>query len=221
MAEHKKGFVLYADLIHTVKKLPKDKAGELFLHILMYVNDENPITEDLIISLTFEPIKQQLKRDLGKWAESRLKRAEAGRKGGQATQSNAKQNEAMLDNAKQSQANQAVIVSVKDISNSNSEGNYCSPPILENKNLEFSGNAETTHKHITEDAEFISRSAIHLGTSEAIFKAYCKRKVDGWALSNTNYKYHISALRKFIIDDYEKDKQKIAASVNTKKYKDL
>lgn len=81
MAEDKKSFVLYADLIHTIRKMPKDKAGELFLHILEYVNDLNPETDDLIIQLTFEPIKQQLKRDLIKWDQEKIQRSEAGKKG--------------------------------------------------------------------------------------------------------------------------------------------
>jgi len=78
MAEGKKSFVLYADLIHTVNKMPSEKAGELFKHILSYVNDEEPKTDDLIIQLTFEPIKQQLKRDLDKWGKKIAKQSEAG-----------------------------------------------------------------------------------------------------------------------------------------------
>jgi hypothetical protein len=115
MAENKKSFVLYADIIHTVKKMPKEKAGELFMTILQYVNDENPIVDDIVIDLVFEPIKQQLKRDLVKYEETIEKRRESGSKGGKARARNAKQNQAsakqMLANAskpKQSQANQAV-----------------------------------------------------------------------------------------------------------------
>ncbi len=81
MAEDKKGFVLYADLIHTIDKMPNDKAGELFKHILKYVNDLNPETEDLIIQLTFEPIKQQLKRDLEKYNKSKEDKSLQGRIG--------------------------------------------------------------------------------------------------------------------------------------------
>ena len=81
MAENKKSFVLYTDLIHTVSKMPNDKAGELFKHILMYVNDENPITDDLILQLTFEPIKQQFKRDLKKWEETIEVKSKGGRIG--------------------------------------------------------------------------------------------------------------------------------------------
>jgi len=73
MAENKKSFVLYCDLIHTVSKMPKEKAGELFIHILEYVNDLEPETDDLIIQLTFEPIKQSLKRDLQKYERIREK----------------------------------------------------------------------------------------------------------------------------------------------------
>jgi len=80
MAENKKSFVLYSDLIHTVSKMPSDKAGDLFKHILAYVNDQNPTTEDLIVQLTFEPIKQQLKRDLTKYEVKREQWSEAGKR---------------------------------------------------------------------------------------------------------------------------------------------
>lgn len=67
MAENKKSFLLYCDIIHTVKKLNDEQAGRLFKHILSYVNDEDPLMDDLIIDLVFEPIKQSLKRDLKRY----------------------------------------------------------------------------------------------------------------------------------------------------------
>lgn len=82
MAENKKSFVLYCDLIHTVRKMPKDKIADLFLHILAYVNDENPVTEDIIIELTFEPIKWQLKRDLDKYERVVERNRNNGKNGG-------------------------------------------------------------------------------------------------------------------------------------------
>jgi hypothetical protein len=81
MTEDKKGFLLYKDLIHTVEKMPDDKAGLLFKHILQYVNDNNPETDDLIIQLTFEPIKQQLKRDLKKYKDALDGKSNAGKIG--------------------------------------------------------------------------------------------------------------------------------------------
>jgi len=79
MAKDKKAFVLYADLIHTVSKLPDKEAGMLFKHILNYVNDENPQTDNIVIEIAFEPIKQQLKRDLEKWENIRVLRSKAGK----------------------------------------------------------------------------------------------------------------------------------------------
>ena len=123
MAENKKSFVLYCDLLHTVEKLPDEVAGKLFKLILEYVNDKNPDTDDVLLSVAFEPIKRQLKRDLKDWEEIKHKRAEAGRKGGKATQSKFKQNQAKL---KQSQANQAVTVTVTDTVNVNDTVNVIS-----------------------------------------------------------------------------------------------
>ena len=81
MAEEKKSFILYVDLIHTIEKLPNEDAGELFKHILRYVNDKNPTTENILVDVTFEPIKQQLKRDLKAWEGSKEEKSIAGIKG--------------------------------------------------------------------------------------------------------------------------------------------
>ncbi len=80
MAENKKSFVLYADLLHTVMQLPNDKAGLLFKHILSYVNDLEPVNKDIIVKIAFEPIKQQLKRDLKKYEKKKKQWSEAGKK---------------------------------------------------------------------------------------------------------------------------------------------
>lgn len=82
MAEDKRPFLLYSDLIHVVKKLPTEKAGELFMVILEYVNDLDPQIDDMVLDLVFEPIRQSLKRDLVKYIATKEKRATAGRQGG-------------------------------------------------------------------------------------------------------------------------------------------
>ena len=89
MAENKKSFILYADLINVVTKLVlKDRenktnyAGELFLTILEYVNDKNPIPIDFIVEMAFEPIKLALKRDLKKYETYIEKQKVNGAKGG-------------------------------------------------------------------------------------------------------------------------------------------
>ena len=137
-AEDKKSFILYSDLIHTVGKLPSKKAGELFLHILKYVNDQNPQTDDLIVNIAFEPIKQQLKRDLLKYENVKTKRSESGKLGGRPK----KQKEAKKPNAlieKQTKAKKAVTVTdtVTDTDNDNvkkKRGVFVKPSLQEIKN---------------------------------------------------------------------------------------
>ena len=89
MAENKKSFILYCDLIHTVRKMPKDKAGDLFMTILSFVNDENPTVDDMLVDLVFEPVKQQLKRDLKSWESYREKQSERGKLGGRGNKATA------------------------------------------------------------------------------------------------------------------------------------
>jgi hypothetical protein len=134
MAENKNSFVLYRDIRHTVYKLSNEKAGELFKLILGYVSDENPKTDDLLVQIAFEPIKQSLKRDLILWEQKRQVKSESGRVGGiksgkvrrsesikkkqneanKASLQNTKQNKANGSEVKQNEANEAVsaIVSV-------------------------------------------------------------------------------------------------------------
>jgi hypothetical protein len=81
MAKDKKSFILYADQKALFEKLPDDLAGKLIKHIFKYVNDENPVSEDLIIEIAFEPIKNHLKRDLKLFEEKLMKRSEAGKAG--------------------------------------------------------------------------------------------------------------------------------------------
>ena len=81
MAKDKKSFILYADQKDLFNQLPDEIAGKLIKHIYSYVNDENPESEDLIVKVAFEPIKQQLKRDLRLFEEKREKRSEAGKEG--------------------------------------------------------------------------------------------------------------------------------------------
>ena len=78
MAEGKKGFILYADQKELFDQLSDQKAGVLIKHVFKYVNDENPVSKDMILNLAFTPIKQQLKRDLKHWESIKKVRSKAG-----------------------------------------------------------------------------------------------------------------------------------------------
>ena len=110
MAENKKSFLLYTDLIHTVKKLNDQQAGQLFKHVLEYVNDLNPQTDDILLQVCFEPIRQSLKRDLQKYEQIRENKSKAGKKGANKRW----QNMADANTCQQDMANMAVSVSVSD-----------------------------------------------------------------------------------------------------------
>jgi hypothetical protein len=110
----KKSFVLYTDQREVFDELSDEDAGKLIKHIFAYVNDEDPITEDKLLKVAFLPIKTQLKRDLKIWDEKKSQRAEAGKKGGLAKSSNAKQTLANPSNATNDVANLPVNVNVND-----------------------------------------------------------------------------------------------------------
>lgn len=80
MAENKKSFVLYADLIKSIEHLTFEEKGILLTHLLEYVNDMNPTLTDRLILTAWKPIELQLKRDLIKFEQVRSKRSEAGKK---------------------------------------------------------------------------------------------------------------------------------------------
>lgn len=82
MAKDKKSFILYCDQQGVFNMLPDEQAGKLIKHIFAYVNDENPESEDLLLTIAFEAIKTQLKRDLKKYESYIDKQKENGKKGG-------------------------------------------------------------------------------------------------------------------------------------------
>ena len=79
MSENKKSFILYCDYMDLFKQLPDDVAGRLIKLILEFTNDLNPVTEDLLLNIAFEPIKKQLKRDSERWVDIKNKRSDAGK----------------------------------------------------------------------------------------------------------------------------------------------
>jgi hypothetical protein len=97
--------------------LDNETAGKLLKHIYSYVNDENPICDNPLVNLAFEPIKLQLKRDLKTWESTKLVRSEAGKAGANKRWQNiAKDSKRILPIAKMAvSVNDNVNVKVKDI----------------------------------------------------------------------------------------------------------
>lgn len=89
MAQNKKSFIAYSDWKDTFDALPDDKAGLLIKHIFAYVNDEKPITTDILVNAVFQNIKNTLKRDLLKWDKQYKQRVLAGQKSAEVRKRNA------------------------------------------------------------------------------------------------------------------------------------
>lgn len=90
MAANKKSFLLYCDQIGMFEKLPDDVAGRLIKHIFRYTNDLNPETDELLVDALFEPIKNQLKRDLKIYESICERNRTNGTKGGRPKKTTAK-----------------------------------------------------------------------------------------------------------------------------------
>lgn len=118
MAEGKESFLLYKDIVHLLDQMPDETAGKLFKIILGYVNDRDPVIDDLMLKIAFEPIKQALKRNLKKWEGVCEVRAKTGSKGGVKSgetrrlkaelKKQKEANEAIALKLKQTEANEAV-----------------------------------------------------------------------------------------------------------------
>jgi hypothetical protein len=87
MATEKNSFLLYCDTIHTIEKLSDVDAGQLLKHILRYVNDKEPLTDNPLVEIAFEPIRQSLKRDLVKYENIRTRNSANAKKRWNATAS--------------------------------------------------------------------------------------------------------------------------------------
>ena len=117
---NKKSFIAYVDWGETFDALPDDKAGQLVKHLFAYVNDKNPVTDDILINAVFTNIKLQLKRDLKKWEDISVQRTEIGRlggiKSGEARQSKSKQTKQLVKKRSKTKQNEhdTVTVTVTD-----------------------------------------------------------------------------------------------------------
>ena len=128
--KEKESFILYNSFYEPIKALKNEQLGKLLRAIFNYtINGE--ITQDGEIMVAFMFIKNQIDRDSEKWQDERNKRKEAGRLGGikrainqqQKLSSKSKQCLDMLEDVKQSQANQADNVDVDVYVNVNDNDN--------------------------------------------------------------------------------------------------
>lgn len=110
MAEGKNSFVFRLKWKRIFDELDEAQSGKLIKHLLSYVSDENPDTDNPMLKIAFATIKYDLKEDLKKWEDIKEKRSEAGKKGGRPKAKEAKKANGL--SKKQNEAKKAVSVSV-------------------------------------------------------------------------------------------------------------
>jgi len=158
MAVDKKSFVLYSDQRSIIEMLPDDKAGILLKHIFAYVNDENPINNDPLVLLAFEPIKLQMKRDLIKWLATKEGRSAAGKASAEARRllkesQQGSTNLTNVDFVQQSSTNSTVNVTVNDTVTVNVINKIDYQALLETLNREFSRDFKLINKKVRSSYE--------------------------------------------------------------------
>lgn len=156
MAKDKKSFILYTDQSGVFNQLPDEIAGKLIKHIFAYVNDENPISDDLIINIAFEPIKQSLKRDLKRYEVYVDKQSVNGAKGGRPKKATETQKtQAFFEKPKKADS---VSVSVSDSVNVNVNKRFIKPTIEEIKKEFQTFNAEHFFNYYESNGWMVGRN---------------------------------------------------------------
>ena len=132
MAENKKSFVLYADLIKSIEHLTYEEKGILLTHLLEYVNDMNHILTDRLILTAWNPIELQLKRDLKKYEEVKAKRSIAGKRSAELR---------ALKNDEQNSTNPTSVESVQQCStnptDNDNDNDNVTDNVINNNNINF------------------------------------------------------------------------------------
>lgn len=112
----KRSFLLFNDYLKKLEDLEDSELGKVFRAILEYANYKK-LSKDLPkkIKFVFNFIREDMDNSEKAYFEKLERLREAGRLGGKKRASNAKQNQAMLSDAKQSQAPSSISrVSVND-----------------------------------------------------------------------------------------------------------
>ena len=166
MAQGKKSFVLYTDLLEVVEELSDEEAGQLFKTILRYVNDKNPEVPKSI-KLAFIPIRQDLKRDLEKYEAKRERFMKIGKQ------------YQHTENEPNTEPHDAVFGGVNDNVNVNVNGSINTPPKEINKEkvdaLFQEGKKEgMEEEEINQMLDYINQNQIKIKSVKGFVKFYAQ-----------------------------------------------
>ena len=212
MDEGKKGFILFLNFLPMIDALTDEEAGRLIKAIMHHENGEEiDLTNDRLVQAAYLGITPQIDLQNEKWEKTKEARREAGRRGGIAKVSNAKQTLANDSNAKQTLANDSnakhkVKVKVKD---------KVKVEVKENK----SGQAAPVRHHFGANGKVLLTD----DDLEKLYEAHGQEDtmaaieiMDGYLTANgRSYKNYRQALENWAYRAVEEKKQK---GIQAKKY---
>ena len=212
MYEGKKGFILFLNFLPMIDALTDEEAGRLIKAIMHHENGEEiDLTNDRLVQAAYLGITPQIDLQNEKWEKTKEARREAGRRGGLAKASNAKQSLASASNAKQTLANDSnakhkVKVKVKD---------KVKVEVKENK----SGQAAPVRHHFGANGKVLLTD----DDLEKLYEAHGQEDtmaaieiMDGYLTANgRSYKNYRQALENWAYRAVEENKQK---GIQAKKY---
>ena len=202
MDEGKKGFILFLNFLPMIDALTDEEAGRLIKAIMHHENGEEiDLTNDRIVQAAYLGITPQIDLQNEKWEKTKEARREAGRRGGLAKASNAKQTLANDSNAKHK-----VKVKVKD---------KVKVEVKENK----SGQAAPVRHHFGANGKVLLTD----DDLEKLYEAHGQEDtmaaieiMDGYLTANgRSYKNYRQALENWAYRAVEEKKQK---GIQAKKY---
>lgn len=202
MDEGKKGFILFLNFLPMIDALTDEEAGRLIKAIMHHENGEEiDMTNDRIVQAAYLGITPQIDLQNEKWEKTKEARREAGRRGGLAKASNAKQTLANDSNAKHK-----VKVKVKD---------KVKVEVKENK----SGQAAPVRHHFGANGKVLLTD----DDLEKLYEAHGQEDtmaaieiMDGYLTANgRSYKNYRQALENWAYRAVEENKQK---GIHAKKY---
>lgn len=198
----KKSFIIYEQWATLICGLPTDKAGELIQAICSYKIYGGYDIEDDTVKAIFNMIKMQLDADASKYQEVCRKRAENGKKGGEAKASNSRKENAddskcyqMLPNATKSKQNVA-----------DNDNKYDNDNDIKKKRARTQSDKLVfgEYKHVRLTIEQYDRLAADYGEQT---RDACIKRLDEYIQERPDYKSkdHNLCIRRWVVDAVTKN----------------
>lgn len=195
MSKNKGSFVLYTDSRNLIDLLSDEQSGKLLKAIFSYVEDGEAPELDEVSTVVFMAIKNYLDRDQAKYEAVCQKRAEYGRKGGEAKASKSYQKLAKASKSKQT------IASVAD-SDSENDNDTDSDNESDSDINTLSKPKAKKHKYGTHENVLLSDEELEkLQEKFTDWKERIEELSEGLALKGYKYKSHYLAILKWAKND--------------------